>query len=75
MIDPLQIAQIMGQRIIQNQANQGNLPPWGADGLNAVMTGNAQKGEEIANRLLQTYGLTKEQAFEIANQRLQGLIQ
>lgn len=74
MNSPLQIAQIMAQRIIQNKANQGNLPPWGPDGLNAVMTGDATKGEQIANRLLKTYGLTKEQAFEIANQRIQQIL-
>lgn len=74
MYSPLQIAQILGNQIIQNRANQGQLPPWGSDGLNAVMTGDSQKGEQIANQLLKTYNLTKEQALEIAQRKLSGIM-
>lgn len=69
MPNPLQIAQALAQQIIQNQANNGNLPSWGPEGLNAIMTGNSQKGEELANNLLASYGITKEKAMEIARQR------
>lgn len=34
--------------------------------LDVLESGDAQKGEEIANNLLQTYGMTKEEALSKA---------
>lgn len=54
--------------------NQSNLQqsPFLQSGLNAIRNGDAKAGEDLANHILQSYGLTKEQALSIAKKK--GLI-
>lgn len=37
--------------------------------INAIKNNDAAQGEEIANNILKSYGMTKEQALELAHQR------
>lgn len=60
----------MAQAILQNSVQNGVLPTWGPEAINAVMSRDAQKGQVIANNLLQSYGLTKDQAKQIVRQKL-----
>lgn len=50
------------------QANQGNL---GDDAetqemVRAIQSGNASQGEAMANKILQKYGVSKDQALQMA---------
>lgn len=38
--------------------------------VDALRNNDAKAGEEIANNLLKTYGMTKEQAMQMAKQRI-----
>ena len=57
-------------RMIQN--NQNNIPrtPWAQQGINAILNGDAKTGEELANNLLHTMGMTREQAIEQAKRQM-----
>lgn len=59
---------IFAQNIIRK--NQNNLPntPWAQAAVNAIMTGDSKAGEQIANNLCESYGVTKEQAINQAKQ-------
>ena len=58
-----------GQQLVN--ANQNNIPnpPWAEAAINAVMNGDAKAGEQIANNLMQSMGMNKEQAMQMARQR------
>lgn len=58
----LQAAQQFVGQIIQNKAEQ-NLQntPWKQAALNAIMSGDQKKGEELANNILQSYGFSSPQ--------------
>lgn len=62
----------LAQRVIQrgsgNMSNQN--APWAQAAINAIMNGDAQAGQQIANNLCQSYGLTPDQAL---NQVLQNI--
>lgn len=51
------------QALLQQSGQMPNTP-WAQEGINAIMTGNAQKGEELATNLLQSMGMTKEQGMQ-----------
>ena len=57
------------QRLVQT--NQNNLPnaPWRGAAINAIMSGDAQAGQQIANNIMQSMGMTKEQMMEQARKR------
>lgn len=51
--------------------NQNNLPntPWRDAAINAIMSGDAQAGQQIANNIMQSMGMTKEQMMEQAKKQ------
>lgn len=53
------------------RANQNNMPnaPWKDAAINAIMSGDAQAGQQIANNLMQSMGMTKEQMIEQAKKQ------
>lgn len=53
------------------QTNQNNLPnaPWKDAAINAIMSGDAQAGQQIANNIMQSMGMTKEQMMEQARKQ------
>lgn len=53
------------------QTNQNNLPntPWRDAAINAIMSGDAQAGQQIANNIMQSMGMTKEQMMEQAKKQ------
>lgn len=57
------------QRLVQT--NQNNLPnaPWRDAAINAIMSGDAQTGQQIANNIMQSMGMTKEQMMEQAKKQ------
>ena len=57
------------QRLVQT--NQNNLPnaPWRDTAINAIMSGDAQAGQQIANNIMQSMGMTKEQMMEQARKQ------
>lgn len=57
------------QRLVQT--NQNNLPnaPWRDAAINAIMSGDAQAGQQIANNIMQSMGTTKEQMMEQARKQ------
>lgn len=66
------IANQMTQRGSNGGEQQGqkmnNLSPFMQAGLNAIMSGDATKGEEIANNILKNAGVSREQAMNMARQ-------
>lgn len=58
----LQAAQQFVGSIIQNKAD-GNLQntPWKQSALNAIISGDQSKGEELANNIMKTYGFSSPQ--------------
>lgn len=57
------------QRLVQT--NQNNLPnaPWRDAAINAIMSGDAQAGQQIAKNIMQSMGMTKEQMMEQARKQ------
>lgn len=57
------------QRLVQT--NQNNLPnaPWKDAAINAILSGDAQAGQQIANNIMQSMGMTKEQMMEQARKQ------
>ena len=53
------------------KTNQNNLPntPWRDAAINAIMSGDAQAGRQIANNIMQSMGMTKEQMMEQARKQ------
>lgn len=43
--------------------------PQAQEYLNVIASGDSKKGQEIANNLCNTYGVTKDQAIQMAKQR------
>lgn len=62
--NPFMIAQQMAQQQPDIQKN-----PRAMEMLQVLLSGDARRGEELANNLLQTYGKTKEQGMQLASQR------
>lgn len=61
MIDPKTILMNM----MQNNPNFQNNPV-AKNYVNVLLSGDSKRGEEIANNLLKSYGVTKEQALDAA---------
>lgn len=56
---------MMAQAVLQKGMNQmpnGNAP-WAAAAINAIMTGDDKAGQQIANNIVQSMGMTREQAM------------
>ena len=55
----------LAQRILQRAG--GNIPnqnaPWAQAAINAIMNGDEQAGQQLANNLCQSNGLTPDQAL------------
>lgn len=64
-MNPFQIAQQLTQRNpnIANNPNAQNM-------LNVLMSGDRQAGEQLANNLLNSTGMTKEQAMQQVQQMM-----
>lgn len=56
------------QTIINAAMNNPNVQksPFAQEGLGAIFNNDSKKGEELANNILASYGLTKEQGIEQA---------
>lgn len=55
-------------QMIQNNP-QVNQSPLAQAGINAILHNDARAGEQLANNILHSMGMTKEQALEIAKER------
>lgn len=53
----------------------GQQNPMKREMINALLTGDRAKGEQLANNILQSYGLSREEALQQANAGLPGLLQ
>lgn len=58
----------LATQMIQNNP-QINQSPFAQAGINAILNNDAQAGEQLANNILQSLGMTKEQALEIAKRQ------
>lgn len=52
--------------MIQKNSNKIPNTPWAQAAVNAIMNGDAQVGEQLANNLCQSNGVSKEQALQQA---------
>lgn len=55
----------MANQIARNNPNVQQVP-WAQAGINAILNNDTKAGEQLANNLLQSMGMTKEQAMEMA---------
>lgn len=55
----------MANQIARNNPNVQQVP-WAQAGINAILNNDAKAGEHLANNLLQSMGMTREQAMEMA---------
>ena len=53
------------------KTNQDNIPnaPWKEAAINAILSGDAQAGQQMAQNLMQSMGMTKEQMMEQARKQ------
>ena len=58
----------LATQMIQNNP-QINQSPFAQAGINAILNNDSKTGEQLANNILQSLGMTKEQALEIAKER------
>ena len=58
----------MATQMIRNNP-QVNQSPFAQAGINAILNNDAQAGKQLANNILQSLGMTKEQALEIAKRQ------
>lgn len=54
------------------KTNQNNIPnvPWRDAAINAILSGDAEAGQQMAQNLMQSMGISKEQIIQIARQRM-----
>lgn len=55
----------MAAQMIRNNPNIQQ-SPFAQAGINAILNNDAKAGEQLANNILQSVGMTKEQAIELA---------
>ena len=55
----------MAAQMIRNNPNIQQ-SPFAQAGVNAILNNDAKAGEQLANNILQSVGMTKEQAMELA---------
>lgn len=65
MFDPFAFANQMLNKNHGQMASGGNMQEY----ANVIQSRDNKRGEEIANNILKTYGISKEQAMQIAQQR------
>lgn len=61
------LANLVQQTISNKAINNGT--PLATQGLSAITNNDQKTGEAIANNILQTYGISKEQALEMARKK------
>lgn len=54
------------------KTNQDNIPnaPWKEAAINAILSGDVQAGRQMAQNLMQSMGMTKEEIIQTARQRM-----
>ena len=62
------IMDIVSQMIRNNPNIQQS--PFAQAGMNAILNNDAKAGEQLANNILQSVGMTKEQAMQLARQQM-----
>lgn len=63
--------QFVGQAVQNNIVNRMANVPWKQDAINAIMSGDKAKGQELANNIMQSYGFSSPE--EAVRQGLQNL--
>ena len=58
----------LATQMIQNNP-QINQSPFAQAGINAILNNDSKTGEQLANNILSSMGMTKEQALEIAKRQ------
>lgn len=58
----------MATQMIRNNPNVQQ-SPFAQAGINAILNNDAKAGEQLANNILQTVGMTKEQALDLARKQ------
>lgn len=56
------------QNMVRMNKNVPNTP-WAQAAIQAILNGDQQDGEQLANNICQSMGVTKEQALEMAKQQ------
>lgn len=68
----LEAAQKFIGQVVQNGAEKNMVNvPWKADAINAIMSGDQQKGKELANNIMKSYGFSSPE--EAVRQGIQNL--
>lgn len=63
--------QFVGQAVQNNIVNRMANVPWKQEAINAIMSGDKAKGQELANNIMQSYGFSSPE--EAVRQGLQNL--
>lgn len=63
--------QFVGQVVQNNIVNRMANVPWKQEAINAIMSGDKAKGQELANNIMQSYGFSSPE--EAVRQGLQNL--
>lgn len=58
----------MATQMIRNNPNIQQ-SPFAQAGINAILNNDVKAGEQLANNILQTVGMTKEQALDLARKQ------
>lgn len=58
----------LAAQMIRNNPNIQQTP-FAQAGMNAILNNDAKAGEQLANNILKSVGMTKEQALQIAKQQ------
>lgn len=58
----------MAAQMIRNNPNIQQ-SPFAQAGMNAILNNDAKAGEQLANNILKSVGMTKEQAMELARKQ------
>lgn len=59
----------MAAQMIRNNPNIQQ-SPFAQAGVNAILNNDAKAGEQLANNILKSVGMTKEQAMQLARQQM-----
>lgn len=70
----LQLAQQFMGQVIQNKADQNMLnTPWKQAAIDAIMSGDQTKGQDLANNIIRSYGFSSpEEALQQGINNLSG---
>lgn len=65
--------QFVGQVVQNNVVNKMANVPWKQEAINAIMSGDQAKGQELANNIMKSYGFSSpEEAIQQGLQNLNG---